>query len=158
MHKWKTSSRPRPVTSHKLISPRLKSGITFKFNGTNGKEQATRKRLNDVAANKLSVLQELQADCLADVRIYHTKHSRQWFESGDTEKALHVASAISDDTLQKQSQGYVRPDSFTHGCAEQRVRWFKTGFESGDMKNCNTFGILTPLTWNSFLVSKKCQI
>jgi len=110
------------------------------LNGTSAKVQAARKRLDKVEGNKLSVLQELQADCLAGVWAYHANHSRQLLESGDIEEGLRAASAIGDDTLQKQSQGYVSPDSFTHGSAAQRVRWFKTGFESGDMKSCNTFG------------------
>jgi predicted metalloprotease len=111
------------------------------LNGTSAKVQAARKRLDKVEGNKLSVLQELQADCLAGVWAYHANHSRQLLESGDIEEGLRAASAIGDDTLQKQSQGYVSPDSFTHGSAAQRVRWFKTGFESGEMKSCNTFGV-----------------
>jgi predicted metalloprotease len=110
------------------------------LNGTSAKVHAARSRLSKVEGNKLSVLQELQADCLAGVWAYHAKHSRQLLESGDIEEGLRAASAIGDDTLQKQSQGYVSPDSFTHGSAAQRVKWFKTGFQSGDMKRCNTFG------------------
>jgi len=110
------------------------------LNGTSAKVRAARIRISKTEGNKLSVLHELQADCLAGVRAFHAKHSRQLLESGDIEEGLRAASAIGDDTLQKQSQGYVSPDSFTHGSANQRVTWFKTGFESGDMKSCNTFG------------------
>lgn len=109
------------------------------LNGTSAKVHAARGRLGEVEANKLSVLQELQADCLAGVWAYHANHSRQMLENGDIGEGLRAASAIGDDTLQKQSKGYVSPDSFTHGSAAQRVRWFRTGFESGEMKSCNTF-------------------
>jgi predicted metalloprotease len=94
------------------------------LNGTSAKVHAARSRLSKVEGNKLSVLQELQADCLEGVWAHHAHHSRQLLESGDLEEGLRAASAIGDDTLQKQSQGYVSPDSFTHGSAAQRVEWF----------------------------------
>lgn len=98
-----------------------------------------RRKASDIDANKLSVLQELQADCFAGIWAHHANYSRQLLDEGDIEEALQAASAIGDDTLQKRSQGYVSPDSFTHGSAAQRVQWFSTGFHSGDMESCNTF-------------------
>ncbi len=91
-------------------------------------------------ANALSVRQELQADCLAGVWGYHADRVRGILDSGDLEQALTAASAIGDDRLQQQAQGYVVPDSFTHGSSEQRMHWFRRGFESGDIANCDTFG------------------
>ena len=90
--------------------------------------------------NKMLVRQELQADCLAGIWAHHADRSRQLLEAGDIEEGLTAASAIGDDRLQKQAQGYVVPESFTHGTSEQRVRWFKKGFESGDPGACDTFG------------------
>jgi len=107
--------------------------------GISGKVHAARKKLSKIEANRLSVLQELQADCFAGVWAHHANKSRQLLEEGDLEEGLNAASAIGDDTLQKQSQGYVSPDSFTHGSSAQRVKWFKIGMTSGDMEMCNTF-------------------
>ena len=86
-----------------------------------------------------SVRLELQADCLAGVWAHDAQQQMKWLESGDIEQALSTASAIGDDRLQKQSQGTVVPDSFTHGTSEQRVKWFKTGFENGSVAKCDTF-------------------
>ena len=83
--------------------------------------------------------QELQADCFAGIWANHANEKRQLLETGDIAEGLRAASAIGDDTLQKQSKGYVSPDSFTHGSASQRMHWFKAGFESGDIASCNTF-------------------
>jgi predicted metalloprotease len=110
--------------------------------GTSGKVRTARKKLNEVEGNKLSVLQELQADCLAGIWANHANNSRQLLEAGDVEEGLAAASAIGDDTLQKQSRGYVTPDSFTHGSSAQRVKWFKIGLASGDMDSCDTFNNL----------------
>ena len=107
--------------------------------GTSGKVHAARNKLSKAEGNKLSVRQELQADCLAGVWANHANSTRQLLEVGDVEEGLTAASAIGDDTIQKQSQGYISPDSFTHGSAAQRVKWFKIGFESGDMDSCDTF-------------------
>lgn len=104
--------------------------------GISKKVHAQRSKLNPVEANKLSVKQELQADCLAGVWAFHANHL---LEPGDLEEGLTAASAIGDDTLQKQSKGHVSPDSFTHGSSAQRVKWFKTGMASGSMDSCNTF-------------------
>lgn len=107
--------------------------------GISKKVHALRGRLNEAEANKLSVMQELQADCLAGTWAYHAHKSRQILEQGDVEEALNAASSIGDDRLQKQSRGFVTPDSFTHGSSAQRVRWFRQGIETGDITQCNTF-------------------
>lgn len=107
--------------------------------GISSKVHRAKQGLSEVAANKLSVKQELQADCLAGVWANHANSQRQLLETGDIEEGLTAASAIGDDTLQKQARGYVSPDSFTHGSAAQRVKWFKTGLASGDMDSCDTF-------------------
>jgi predicted metalloprotease len=85
------------------------------------------------------VRQELQADCFAGVWANHSQQRLQWLQPGDIESALNAASKIGDDALQQQAQGRVVPDSFTHGTSAQRVKWFRTGFDSGDMGSCNTF-------------------
>ncbi len=90
-------------------------------------------------ANQLSVRLELQADCLAGVWANHTDKARHILERGDVEEALNAASSIGDDRIQKQSRGYVTPDSFTHGSSEQRVRWFSTGLKKGQIGACDTF-------------------
>ncbi|MDH3746665.1 MAG: zinc metallopeptidase [Gammaproteobacteria bacterium] len=90
--------------------------------------------------NQLSVQLELQADCLAGVWANRADKARSILESGDVEEALNAASAIGDDRLQRQSQGRVVPESFTHGTSEQRQRWFRAGLASGDPDNCDTFG------------------
>jgi predicted metalloprotease len=107
--------------------------------GVSRKVHSARSNLSKIEGNKLSVLQELQADCLAGVWANHANRTRQLLEVGDVEEGLTAASAIGDDTLQKQSQGHVSPDSFTHGSAVQRVKWFKVGLTNGDMDSCNTF-------------------
>ena len=95
--------------------------------------------LGQAESNRLSVRQELQADCLAGVWAHHAHRARNILEQGDVEEALTAASAIGDDRLQKQSQGQVTPDSFTHGTSAQRVRWFRTGLETGEVSSCDTF-------------------
>ncbi len=90
-------------------------------------------------ANGLLVRQELQADCLAGVWAFNAQKRLNWLEPGDIEEALNAANAIGDDRLQKQGQGRVVPDSFTHGTSAQRVRWFKTGFAQGQINQCDTF-------------------
>jgi len=89
--------------------------------------------------NGLSVRLELQADCFAGVWGNRSQAQLDWINQGDVDAALNAASAVGDDTLQKQARGYVVLDSFTHGSAAQRQRWFKTGFASGDIKGCDTF-------------------
>jgi predicted metalloprotease len=107
--------------------------------GTAEKVHGLRERVSEKEANALSVRMELQADCYAGVWAHHADASRQILESGDLEEALGAATAIGDDRLQKQAQGYAVPDSFTHGSSEQRVRWFRRGVETGDPKRCDTF-------------------
>jgi predicted metalloprotease len=98
-----------------------------------------RSRLSKIDANALLVRQELQADCFAGIWAYHADRTRQLLESGDIEEGLNAANAIGDDRLQRQGQGYVVPDSFTHGTSAQRVRWFKQGLATGDIRTCDTF-------------------
>jgi len=107
--------------------------------GIADKVSQARQRAGKAEANALSVRMELQADCLAGVWGKHTDTMKGVLEPGDLEAALNAASAIGDDRLQQQTQGRIVPESFTHGSSEQRVRWFKRGFESGDMNQCNTF-------------------
>jgi len=90
-------------------------------------------------ANDLSVRMELQADCFSGIWAHHANRTRQILEQGDLESALTAAAAIGDDRLQKQTQGRVVPESFTHGTSEQRMRWFRRGFERGDLRQCDTF-------------------
>lgn len=107
--------------------------------GISERTHAARARLNEVQANQLSVRQELQADCFAGIWAQHADRARQIVEAGDIEEALTAAAAIGDDRLQKQNQGYVAPDSFTHGSSQQRVHWFRQGLETGNMGSCDTF-------------------
>jgi predicted metalloprotease len=93
-----------------------------------------------VGANKVSVLVELQADCFAGVWAEQANAARKILEPGDLEQGLAAASSVGDDTLQKREEGTVVPDSFTHGTSAQRVKWFRRGFESGKIDNCDTFG------------------
>jgi predicted metalloprotease len=102
-------------------------------------EDAAQRGMPVQGADGLSVRQELQADCFAGVWANRAQQQLNWLESGDVEAALNAANQIGDDTLQKQARGYVVPDSFTHGSSAERVRWFKTGFASGDVKSCDTF-------------------
>ncbi len=111
--------------------------------GIMDKVDQVRRSGTEKQANAMSVRVELQADCFAGVWAHHADRARGILEQGDVESALKAASAIGDDALQKQSQGYVVPDSFTHGTSEQRVRWFKQGIESGDLNTCNTFAART---------------
>jgi predicted metalloprotease len=107
--------------------------------GISEKVHSARRRVSQVEGNKLSVMQELQADCFAGIWAHHANRARQILEEGDIEEALNAASAIGDDRLQRRNRGYVTPDSFTHGSSEQRVHWFKQGLENGDVLDCNTF-------------------
>jgi predicted metalloprotease len=107
--------------------------------GISREVQSAQRQMGREDANALSVLVELQADCLSGVWAHHAEEQRDLLEEGDVEEGLNAASAIGDDTIQSRSQGYVVPESFTHGSAEQRVRWFRTGLESGDMQACDTF-------------------
>jgi predicted metalloprotease len=107
--------------------------------GIADKVQHARQQSSKAEGNALSVRMELQADCLAGVWGKRTDTMKKVLEPGDLEAALTAATAIGDDRLQQQAQGRIVPESFTHGTSEQRVRWFRRGFESGDMNQCNTF-------------------
>jgi predicted metalloprotease len=99
-----------------------------------------RSRVDRTQANRLSVMMELQADCLAGIWAHHADRTRRILEEGDIDEALNAASAIGDDRLQRQAGGTITPDSFTHGTSAQRKRWFRLGLASGDVGQCNTFG------------------
>jgi len=114
--------------------------------GVTDKVHAQRERLSEEENNKLSVKLELQADFLAGVWAHHAHQLNNILEPGDIEEALQAANAIGDDRLQKQSQGYVVPDAFTHGTSAQRMHWFKLGYETGDVEQGDTFS--QPLSVN----------
>jgi predicted metalloprotease len=106
--------------------------------------ESVRARSSERAANQASVRLELQADCLAGLwanktERTHREQAKAFLDPGDLEEAMRAASQIGDDKLQMESRGYVVPESFTHGSAEQRMRWFKQGFQTGDFDACNTF-------------------
>jgi predicted metalloprotease len=107
--------------------------------GISGQVQQARNGASEKQSNALSVLQELQADCFAGVWGHAANSERQILDPGDLEEALTAATAIGDDRLQREAGGRVVPDSFTHGTSEQRVHWFRAGFESGDIAACDTF-------------------
>jgi predicted metalloprotease len=107
-------------------------GITNKVDGMRG-------RVDETQMNKLSVKLELQADFLAGVWAHYEQSLKNVIQPGDIEEALNAANAIGDDRLQKEAQGYVVPDSFTHGTSEQRMYWFKKGYETGDINQGDTF-------------------
>jgi predicted metalloprotease len=112
--------------------------------GISEQVEAFQHRAGQRQANQASVRLELQADCLAGVWANRTERSqraqaKKFLDVGDLEEALHAASQIGDDKLQMESRGYVVPESFTHGSAEQRMRWFKQGFQTGTIQGCNTF-------------------
>ncbi|MDX6614696.1 MAG: uncharacterized protein QOD75_3882 [Blastocatellia bacterium] len=108
--------------------------------GTMNKVDAARGRISEAEANQLSVRLELQADFLAGVWAHYAE-KKGLLEAGDIEEALGAASAVGDDRLQREAQGYVVPDSFTHGSSEQRIRWFRKGFETGDIRQGDTFSV-----------------
>jgi len=107
--------------------------------GTSQKVASMRQRLSEVEYNRYSVMLELQADFYAGVWAHHAQRMKNILESGDIEEALNAAQAIGDDNIQKQTQGHIVPESFTHGTSAQRVYWFKKGFETGDMQQGDTF-------------------
>lgn len=108
--------------------------------GTSEQVQSARQSARSEAeANQYSVRLELQADCYAGVWANHADGGNRILEAGDVEEAMAAASAIGDDALQKQAQGYAVPDSFTHGTSQQRMRWFNQGLSTGDVNQCNTF-------------------
>jgi predicted metalloprotease len=109
--------------------------------GVSGKVEQMRQNMSKRDANAMSVRVELQADCLAGVWAYHANEQRggKMISESDVDQAIAAATAIGDDRLQRQAQGRVVPDSFTHGTSAQRVRWFNKGLQSGDVKSCDTF-------------------
>jgi hypothetical protein len=110
-----------------------------KLIGTSDQVQQARARLSGEQANELSVRLELQADFLAGMWARKAQEKFRFLEEGDLEEALNAANAIGDDTLQRKAQGRVVPDSFTHGSSAQRMKWFRRGFESGDIRQGDTF-------------------
>ena len=111
--------------------------------GTMEEVHGMRSRQSESQANAMSVRVELQADCYAGVWANRAERAKPILQEGDVEEAMNAASAIGDDRLQRQSQGTIVPESFTHGSSQQRVRWFKTGLESGDPARCDTFNATT---------------
>jgi predicted metalloprotease len=107
--------------------------------GISERVRSLQSRAGEREANALSVRIELQADCFAGVWANNANRSRQILEQGDIEAGLNAAAAIGDDRLQRQARGYVVPDAFTHGSSTQRVRWFRQGLDSGDVRACDTF-------------------
>ena len=108
--------------------------------GTSDKLQQARGRVSEVEYNKLSVMLELQADFYAGLWAHHAQNLKDFkLDAGDLDEALTAANAIGDDRLQKQSQGQVVPDAFTHGTSAQRMHWFKKGYETGDIRQGDTF-------------------
>ncbi|MBL0928111.1 MAG: zinc metallopeptidase [Phycisphaerales bacterium] len=112
--------------------------------GTSAKVDAQRGRVSEREMNDLSVRLELQADFYAGVWAHHANKARQILEPGDIDEGIRAAGAVGDDRLQMQATGHVVPDSFTHGTSEQRIRWFKLGFESGDVRKGDTFSVPRP--------------
>jgi predicted metalloprotease len=106
--------------------------------------QEAQQSMDQVEANQLQVRVELQADCFAGIWAHHAEERWQFIEPGDVEAAMRTASAIGDDRMQRRSEGYVVPDSFTHGSSEQRVRWLMTGLRSGQVASCDTFQAQQP--------------
>ena len=111
--------------------------------GTMERVNAAQRQRSEAEANQLSVRLELQADFLAGVWAHYAQR-KGLLEQGDIEEALSAASAVGDDRLQREAQGYVVPDSFTHGSSEQRIRWFRHGLETGDMRQGDTFATRNP--------------
>src|SRR5690606_23516037 len=111
-----------------------------KITGISEKVQRLRGQVSDTEYNQYSVRLELQADFLAGVWAHHSQQMTKMMETGDLQEAMNAANAIGDDRLQKQSTGRVVPDSFTHGTSAQRMRWFKKGFDTGDLSQGDTFG------------------
>ena len=103
------------------------------------KVQAAKQRMSERQANALQVRMELQADCFAGVWASPAHQLKNRLQPGDVEEGLRAAAAIGDDMIQKQTQGRVVPEAFTHGSSEQRVRWFRQGLESGQIQKCDTF-------------------
>ncbi len=107
--------------------------------GISERVRAAQSGSSQTQSNAIQVRMELQADCFAGIWAFHADAARNILEEGDVEEAMNAAKAIGDDRLQRESQGRVVPDSFTHGTSEQRMRWFSNGLQSGNLGNCDTF-------------------
>ncbi|MBS0390213.1 MAG: neutral zinc metallopeptidase [Comamonadaceae bacterium] len=109
--------------------------------GTTAKVDGMRGRVSQREQNALSVRLELQADCYAGIWTHYSQQAKHWLDQGDIESAMNAAEQIGDDTLQRRQTGTVRPDAFTHGSSEQRVRWFTQGMKTGNVQACDTFSV-----------------
>lgn len=107
--------------------------------GTLQKVEQARRQMSERQYNALSVRLELQADCYAGIWAHHSQQARQWFDPADIQEAMNAAAAVGDDNIQRRTQGHVHQESFTHGSSQQRLAWFKTGFETGSVARCDTF-------------------
>ena len=107
--------------------------------GTIQRAQQLKGRVSQADANAVQVLVELQADCYAGVWAHHAENRRDLLERGDLEEGLQAASSIGDDALQRRSGRQIRPESFTHGTSQQRMKWFRRGFDTGRVDQCDTF-------------------
>jgi len=130
-----------PASSRKPMSLRTKSGhhVQDELGILPRVTQAQQASSSQTEANALQVRVELQADCFAGIWANHGQQKHDFLDPGDVDQALQTASAIGDDRLQRETQGYVVPDAFTHGTSAQRKRWFLNGFNSGKISDCNTF-------------------
>ena len=129
--------QPQAIAS---LADGVKRGDRFQtLLGITDQVEREMQRSSRTRRNQISVMNELQADCYAGVWANHAQKMKNILEPGDIDEALNAASAIGDDRLQKETQGRVVPESFTHGTSQQRARWFRQGFQSGEMKQCDTF-------------------
>ena len=108
--------------------------------GVSSQVRQAQRRSSREQANRLSVMMELQADCYAGVWAHHTERMNRVLEEGDIEEGLRAAAAVGDDRLQQMAGQRVQPESFTHGTSQQRMQWFRTGLQTGNVESCNTFG------------------
>jgi len=123
----------------RVVAPHAREAIRLQLLTHRQRVGAATRGRQPGAANALSVRQELQADCFAGVWARNADQARHIMEEGDLEEAIGAAAAVGDDRLQRQAQGRIAPDTFTHGSSTQRVRWFKRGFDSGTINQCDTF-------------------
>ena len=141
---WPAASAPRAISPRPTSSPTRWATTSRTCWASSDKVRRPRQSALRAQYNALSVGLELQADCLAGVWAHKADRARGVVEPGDIEEALNAASNIGDDRLQQRSQGHITPDSFTHGSSAQRVSWFRRGFQSGELRSCDTFSANTP--------------